>query len=217
MMTFKVLAALLDYPNEGVVADLPEMQTVIAAEQALPADMLRRLGLFIADLESQDLLDAQEQWVDQFDRTRSLSLNLFEHIHGDSRDRGQAMVDLQALYQTQGLELSVSELPDYLPLFLEFLSLRPKEEALGLLGETGHVVAALVERLQARSSPYSVIMEAISVLAATGGTGEIVTPDADDDVDATWAEEPVDFGAGSALAACGGGLSGAARLEGTGR
>ena len=85
---------------------------------------------------------------------RSLSLHLFEHVHGESRERGQAMVDLMAMYENAGFEIGAKELPDYLPMFLEFLSTRPEEEARDLLGRTVHIFSALRERLRKRKSIY---------------------------------------------------------------
>lgn len=219
MITLKILAALLDYPNEEVIADLPELGAMLAADSMLPAQVTERVDEFIVALASRDLLEAQADWVEQFDRSRSLSLNLFEHVHGDSRDRGQAMVDLRAMYLGHGLEIGVSELPDYLPLLLEFLSTRPEMEALNLLAEAGHVVAALGQRLASRNSSYAPIMAAVASLAGVSAreTGVVATPDVDDDLDEVWAEAPVEFGAGSALAGCPGGAAMAARLEGTGQ
>lgn len=214
MVTLKVLAALLDYPDEQTLADLPEMQSLMEAEKVLPPEALTRLAGFMVELEERDLMDAQAEWVSQFDQSRSLSLNLFEHVHGDSRDRGQAMVDLRAMYTANGLEPDAHELPDYLPLFLEYLATRPSEEALNLLAEASHVVAALAERLRTRSSRHTPVMEAVSLLAGTRA-GEVATPDTDPDMDEAWAEEPVDFGPGSALGACDGGAALRARLEGT--
>lgn len=214
MVTLKVLAALLDYPDERMLADLPEMQSLMEAEKVLPPEALVQLAGFMSELEDADLLDSQVEWVSQFDQSRSLSLNLFEHVHGDSRDRGQAMVDLRAMYTANGLEPAADELPDYLPLFLEYLAMRPSDEALNLLAEASHVVAALAERLRARSSRHAPVMEAVSLLAGVR-VGEVATPDTDPDMDEAWAEEPVEFGPGSALGACDGGAALRARLEGT--
>lgn len=214
MVTLKVLAALLDYPDERMLADLPEMQSLMEAEKVLPPEALVQLARFMSELEDADLLDSQAEWVSQFDQSRSLSLNLFEHVHGDSRDRGQAMVDLRAMYTANGLEPAADELPDYLPLFLEYLAMRPSDEALNLLAEASHVVAALAERLRARSSRHAPVMEAVSLLAGVR-VGEVATPDTDPDMDEAWAEEPVEFGPGSALGACDGGAALRARLEGT--
>ena len=139
-----------------------------------------------------------------FDRTRSLSLHLFEHVHGDSRDRGQAMVDLASLYESHGFVIDRSELPDYLPLFLEFLSQIEAGEAVELLGEASHVVAGLARRLAERATFYADVMAGVAAVAALNGepTGEAIlaTPPSDESVDAAWAEAAVEFGAGSALA-----------------
>lgn len=205
MLSLKVLAALLDYPTAEIVTALAEMRVILAGEGRLSAAVAARLDEVMAEMAVADLLDLQADWVDQFDRTRSLSLNLFEHVHGESRDRGQAMVDLQAMYQARGLDIGVSELPDYLPVFLEFLSILPEGEATDLLGEAAHVVAALAERLTSRGSAYAAVMAAVAELA---GAPELAgkplsTPEKDADIDIAWAEEPIEFGAGSALAGCG--------------
>ena len=107
-----------------------------------------------------------------FDRTRSLSLHLFEHVHGESRDRGQAMIDLKSLYESAGLEISATELPDFVPLFLEFLSTRPRAEACELLGQPAHILAAMAERLRKRHSAYEAVFRALVALAATKPKGE---------------------------------------------
>ena len=197
MFSFKVLAALLDYPTAPIVAAIPEMRSILAAEGVdAPTALLDRLA-------DTDLMDCQAEWVDLFDRSRSLSLHLFEHVHGDSRDRGQAMVDLAALYGRHGLSLEASELPDYLPAFLEFLSLQPEAEAGSLLGEAVHVVEALAERVGRRNAEYGALLAIIAGLAApsTAG-GKLATDDAEEDMDAAWAEAEVRFGAGAALSGC---------------
>jgi nitrate reductase molybdenum cofactor assembly chaperone NarJ/NarW len=219
MITLKVLAALLDYPSEDTVAALADMRAVLIREGRLAPDLAGRLEAFIAELGAGDLLDLQAAWVDQFDRSRSLSLNLFEHVHGESRDRGQAMVDLQAMYLTRGLDLGVNELPDYLPVFLEFLSLLPDGDAVDLLGEARHVVAALAERLTRRGSAYAAVMEAVAVLAGAPAlqAQPLATPEADEDIDVAWAEETVEFGAGSALPPCRGGEARVTPVQEVGR
>ncbi len=138
-----------------------------------------------------------------FDRTRSLSLHLFEHVHGESRDRGQAMVDLKALYERHGLSMNSSELPDHLPLFLEFLSAIPEVEAFELLGETSHVLEAIRQRLKKRKCAYSSIFSCAQALAKAKPQIEVVAallnePDEDPNnlaaLDAAWEEEEVTFG-----------------------
>jgi nitrate reductase delta subunit len=162
---------------------------------------------------SSDLYDLQERYVLLFDRTRSLSLHLFEHVHGESRDRGQAMVDLKALYERHGLAMRAGELPDHLPLFLEFLSQVPEAEACELLGETSHVLEAIRQRLKKRNSAYSSVFSCAQALAEVKPQTEVVAalldePDEDPNdlaaVDAAWEAEEVTFGPAAAAAAqCG--------------
>ena len=114
--------------------------------------MQSRLVRLIDEIAGADLLDAQERYVGLFDQSRSLSLHLFEHVHGESRDRGQAMIDLRGLYEGAGLSIAAAEPPDYLPMLLEFLSTRPLEQARELLGQTSHIVAAIAQRLRKRDT-----------------------------------------------------------------
>lgn len=207
MKTFKVLSALLSYPEPELLACGDELAAALAADGLLPSQLDRRLGAFIGELARLDPLDAQERYVALFDRNRSLSLHLYEHIHGESRDRGQAMVELATLYRLHGVEAGPAELPDYLPLFLEFLSLLPLSAAASLLSEAVHVVAALGERLAERGSPYAVVMETVAALAAKPAdrlsVDEVLAalkPEEDSlaALDRQWEEEAVRFaGAGT--------------------
>ena len=147
-----------------------------------------------------------------FDRTRSLSLHLFEHVHGESRDRGQAMVDLIKVYEDGGYTPTTSELPDFLPLFLEYAATRPPAEAIELIGQPGHVLAAIRERLAKRTSPYEAAFAALVALskakldeAALAALRAEPDPEPDDldALDAAWEDEEVTFGPGAATAACG--------------
>uniref|UniRef100_UPI003340E0B5 nitrate reductase molybdenum cofactor assembly chaperone n=1 Tax=Castellaniella defragrans TaxID=75697 RepID=UPI003340E0B5 len=149
---FSVLSALLAYPGQELIDALP------AFSAALPPDARARLAPVFDFLASaDDLIDLQEQYVATFDRRAMHSLHLFEHIHGESRDRGQAMVDLRAEYLRHGLEPSTTELPDYVPLFLEFLGQIDPDEAQALLGDAIHVLARLGDKLAESRSPYACI------------------------------------------------------------
>ena len=201
--TFKALSALLSYPDEDLQNAAPELRKVIGEEALLPPDSRRLLDALIEEIASGDLYALQERYVELFDRTRSLSLHLFEHVHGESRDRGQAMIDLKSLYEQKGLCLSTAELPDYLPAFLEFLSTRPLTEARALLSQPAHVLAALAGRLHKRHSPYEAVFQALAALAAPAPDAPSVElvpegPDADPNdlaaLDAQWEEEAVTFG-----------------------
>jgi nitrate reductase delta subunit len=201
--TFKALSALLSYPTADLQAAVPELAAAIDGEALLPAAIRRQLEVLLNEIASGDLYDVQERYVLLFDRTRSLSLHLFEHVHGESRDRGQAMIDLKALYENGGLEIDTSELPDFVPLFLEFLSTRPRPEAYDLLAQPAHVLAAIAERLRKRKSAYESVFRALVQLAAAKPKADVVSallaepdPDANDlaALDAAWEDEPVNFG-----------------------
>ncbi len=217
MKTFKILSALLSYPEAEVLSHRREIADLLIGEGMLPVIHQAAVINFMGDLAHLDILDAQEQYVALFDRNRSLSLHLYEHVHGESRERGQAMVQLAELYHLHGLDISAHELPDYLPLFLEFLSLLPAKAAASLLSEAVHVVAALREKLTQRNSPYAVLLEAIESLAAKAPDRaaveealQVLQPDADSlaALDREWEEEAVRFTAasgpdGTAVASCG--------------
>lgn len=208
--TLKTLSALLTYPTAELQSAVPEMRAALDAEGILPPSARDRLARILEEIATGDLYDIQERYVLLFDRTRSLSLHLFEHVHGESRDRGQAMVDLAQLYERHGLALGTSELPDFLPLFLEFLSTIAEAEARQTIAETVHIQVALRQRLEKRQSAYADVFAALEILSAEKPDTEILNailagPDDDPNdlvaLDAAWQDEEVKFGPG-ADAAC---------------
>jgi nitrate reductase delta subunit len=212
MKTLKVLSILLSYPTAEVQAAAPALKAVLRGEGALRGANLAAVEALIDDLANGDLYDVQERYILHFDRTRSLSLHLFEHVHGESRDRGQAMVDLIQVYETGGFTPVTTELPDFLPLFLEFAATRTGPEAQELVGQPGHVFAALRERMAKRGSPYEGVFRALAALSgakldmsALEALRAEPDPEPDDleALDAAWEEEEVTFGPGSAADACG--------------
>src|SRR5262245_12920018 len=172
MKTLKALSVLLAYPSDELKAAIGEIRTVLVGEGVLDASALARLEPLLGELERDDLFDLQERYILLFDRSRSLSLHLFEHVHGESRDRGQAMVDLKSVYGRAGFEIEGTELPDFVPLFLEYCSLLPDAEARALLAEPAHVLSALEERLAKRGSAYAAVLSALVGLAAAKPTAE---------------------------------------------
>ncbi|WP_420347767.1 nitrate reductase molybdenum cofactor assembly chaperone [Pelagibius sp.] len=225
--TFKVLSLLLSYPEEELQAAAAAMKEVLAQEELVPAACMSGLSKLLDEIAAGDLYDLQARYVLLFDRSRSLSLHLFEHIHGESRDRGQAMVDLADHYARHGLHLSARELPDFLPLFLEFLAARPLPEARELLGQPLHVISALGERLRKRKSAYAWVFLALESIARGKPSKEAIESllaESDDDpndlaaLDRAWEDQPVTFGPG---AAPGGGCPAAretlARIDSTAR
>jgi nitrate reductase molybdenum cofactor assembly chaperone NarJ/NarW len=204
--TWRALGALLSYPTEALQAATGEIAALLADEAILSAKEQTAIGALLADLATTDIYDLQERYFVLFDRSRTLSLHLFEHVHGESRDRGQAMADLLALYGSHGLEMTAGELPDFLPLFLEFLSLLPDTEARALLAEPAAILRALADRLATRNTPYATVMTALAELAQapTAGRSEIPDEDPSDLValDAAWEEAAVHFGPGEMTDGC---------------
>jgi nitrate reductase delta subunit len=165
MKTYQVLSALLQYPERALCEALPELSAALAPHEGA----LSRLGPLFAHLAATPLIDLQQQYVMTFDRNPSHSLHLFEHIHGESRDRGQAMVDLLAEYSRHGLQMVGNDLPDFVPLFLEFIGQQPDDEAARLLGDAIHVLAHIGGKLAANASPYACVfalLETMSPVAA---------------------------------------------------
>ncbi|WP_298290759.1 nitrate reductase molybdenum cofactor assembly chaperone [Thiomonas sp.] len=206
----RALGLLLDYPGAALQTHLAELRAVLAAlEPPRPGghDSLQRL---IDHLAAGDLLDLQAEYVDTFDRGRSTSLNLFEHVHGDSRDRGQAMVDLLAQYQQAGLQLHARQLPDYLPVYLEYCSVLDPGAAREALEEVALLVAHLTAALERRESPWAAATAAVCRLAGLSDWRAHLAQQAAEQsaaqhaaatpadwtaaaLDAAWAEEPVNF------------------------
>jgi nitrate reductase delta subunit len=169
MKTFKVLSILLTYPEAEWLEALPELESAVAEEAAFNARASDQLFPLFSMLRRLSLIELQEIYVATFDRNPSHSLHLFEHIHGESRDRGSAMINLLEEYWKHDFDASASELPDFVPLFLEFLSLLPEEEALTLLGDAVHVLAAIGRKLERNGSHYATVfhlLEALSPVAA---------------------------------------------------
>lgn len=165
MRTFKVLAVLLIYPEREWLGALDELEEALRAESKRNAAADRSLAPLLAWLRAYPLVSLQQEYVALFDQEPRHSLHLFEHIHGESRERGPAMADLIAEYRRHGFEIRASELPDYLPLFLEYLSLLPEREARALLDEAIDVIAALRERLGRIQSPYHLAFAALERLS----------------------------------------------------
>jgi nitrate reductase delta subunit len=165
MTTFKIISLLLCYPESDWLAALPEMHAALVDEARFNGNAAARLAPLFNLLSDSRLIDLQENYVATFDRNPSHSLHLFEHIHGESRDRGSAMIDLLQEYWKHDFDARSSELPDYVPLFLEFLSLLPAEETLELLGDAVHVLATIGRRLDANGSPYATAFQALEALS----------------------------------------------------
>lgn len=194
-VSLRVLAALLGYPDAPMRTHLPEMGALLHRERALAPARLVELDTLIDALQRADPLEAEADYVELFDRGRRTALHLFEHVHGDSRERGPAMVDLGRTYEAAGLILVEGELPDYLPAVLEFASTQPAREARAFLGEMAHIFNAIFGALQQRGSAYASVFGALLELA--GEKAQPVNPPAEEALDDSWAEPPVFDGCSS--------------------
>ena len=184
--TLRALSQLLSYPDAAQRAQLPQLMPVLKEEDALSAARQAELQTLVTHLQRLDSLDAESRYVETFDRGRATCLHLFEHVHGDSRDRGPAMIDLTKTYEQSGLFLSPDELPAHLCVVLEFASTQPPEVAKSFLGEMAHILNAIFSALLKRESPYAVVLAAVLELA--GHKAQAVQIVADEPLDESWSE-----------------------------
>ena len=190
MKSLRVLAALLGYPDSRLRSHMLEMRELLRDEHAISPSRLSELDALMDTLRRSDPLELESDYVALFDRGRATSLHLFEHVHGDSRDRGPAMIDLGQTYEKAGLVLAEGELPDYLPAVLEFVSTQPPREARAFLGEMAHIFNAIFGALVQRESAYASVLGALLELA--GEKAQAVAPPPEESLDESWAE-PVVF------------------------
>ncbi|MGU3523100.1 nitrate reductase molybdenum cofactor assembly chaperone [Enterobacteriaceae bacterium C23F] len=201
MKELVIISRLLEYPDAALWQHQQELHDALAESDVLAKEEAQSLCVFVRDFTQKDLLDVQAAYSELFDRGRATSLLLFEHVHGESRDRGQAMVDLMAQYSQHGLELDSRELPDHLPLYLEYLAQLPRDEAIGGLQDIAPILALLKARLEQRESHYAVLFDVLLKLASTEvdsvKMAEKIADEARDDtpqaLDAVWEEEQVKF------------------------
>jgi len=198
VIVFRALSALLSYPSGDMRQALPEIADAVRNASIVALGEQRGLLDLIDELGQGDLLAAEERYVDLFDRGRALSLHLFEHLHGESRDRGEAMVELKQLYEQAGFELSTCELPDYLPVVLEYLSCRDLAEARAMLADCAHILTTIGRSLIARQSRYAAVLQALIVIAGETPIDVAKVPpvrEQTETLDRDWAEQPAFAGA----------------------
>ncbi|HKT19298.1 MAG TPA: nitrate reductase molybdenum cofactor assembly chaperone [Stellaceae bacterium] len=193
MIVLRALGALLAYPGPALREALPEIAEAVRGSALIGApERAAVLGL-IELIAAADPLWAEERYVGLFDRGRATSLHLFEHVHGDARDRGEAMVELKSVYARAGFALTAKELPDFLPVVLEYLSCRDMAEASDMLGDCAHILRAVGEALIRRGSPYSAVFEALLRMIGEKGLdakAAALAADEREDLDRDWREEP---------------------------
>jgi nitrate reductase delta subunit len=184
--SLRALARLIAYPDAQLRSELDALLQVLDEEDAVPAPRRAELRTLATNLLRQDPLEVEARYVETFDRGRATSLHLFEHVHGDSRDRGPAMIDLVQTYEKAGLYLAPEELPDHLGVVLEFASTQPPALARAFLGEVAHILNAIFSALLKRESPYAAVIAAVLELA--GQKAQAVAIPAEESLDESWAE-----------------------------
>jgi nitrate reductase delta subunit len=192
-LLFRAFSALLSYPTAEMRQALPEIADVIRGSVLVAPRERAALLALIEEIGSDDLLSAQEHYVDLFDRGRALSLHLFEHLHGESRDRGSAMVELKQLYAAAGFELTARELPDYLPVVLEYLSCRDTAETREMLADCADILRTIARALIARRSRYAAVLQALIVIAGEKPVDAAAVPpvkERREALDRDWLEQP---------------------------
>ena len=188
-LPLRALSRLLQYPDLELMEHLPEVAAALYEMPKLSKKVHLGLMEFVNNLEASDLMGSQENYVECFDRGRATSLHLFEHVHGDSRERGQAMVDLLQTYKEGGLQLSANELPDHLSIILEFASTLPLDQAKQFVGEMAHILNAVYSTLVARNNRYALLIAA--AIEFSGEKFKVVELKIEEEsMDEEWAEPP---------------------------
>jgi nitrate reductase delta subunit len=189
-MLLRALSALLTYPDAELRAALPEIVEAIRDSRAIRARQKDELVALADEIAAADELEAEGRYVDLFDRGRRTSLNLFEHVHGDGRQRGPAMLELRQRYLDAGMEPVAAELPDHLPLLLEYLSCRDLAETRDTIGEIAHILRQLGNTLLKRRSPYAAVMATLLEIGGEQGLDAQAPVPPPEDLDRAWEERP---------------------------
>lgn len=201
--TLKALSLILSYPTKELQEAMSEIGGILASDTRLTAAARRALRPIVTELGERDIYALEEAYVSLFDRSKSISLNLFEHVHGESRDRGGAMVSLVETYRDAGFDPISSELPDHLPVLLEYLAMQPVHEAKEVLADAAHIFEVISTRLGRRESSYAAIFTALLQLSCQKVDKAVVAalleqPEDDPDdleaLDQIWEESEVIFG-----------------------
>lgn len=204
--TYKILSLLLSYPTRELQDFLGEVNGELKDENLLPEQAIQQIKQFTDYFKKQDITDWQAHYVQLFDYSRAASLHLFEHVQGDSKDRGQAMVDLISFYRENGLEIATHELPDHLPVFLEFLATLDTQQAATLLAEPINVIARIFEKLHEKDNMYQHVLSAIMELPAKNPerdtVNKIIRSQKPMDLDEEYEEKPVSFGGNNDCTNC---------------
>ncbi len=206
LKTYRILSLLMTYPNAEIYSFLPQVKASVKEENLLDHEIIAGIDTFVDFFTRESVTFWQEFYVQLFDYSRSVSLYLFEHVHGDSKDRGQAMVDLIDLYKENGLQINRSELPDFLPVFLEFLALQTSVKASEYLTEIIDIVGFIHRKLEEKDNPYQYLLAAIISLSAKQPAEARIQQMASNmteiSIDEAYEEKPVTFASDNPCTTC---------------
>lgn len=164
MQIYKILSALLEYPDQELIDHLPEIRVEIGKCQDVDATEMEAILKLLDHMADTPLTDLQAAYVKTFDLTPEHSLHLTHHLFGDDNDknRGPALIDLGELYKDYGVKVMTNELPDYLPLVLEFVAFLEEDEATAFLSDANKVLTVLTKNLNKAQSPYAPLLSIIT-------------------------------------------------------
>lgn len=189
-LLLRALSALLAYPDSELRAALPEITDVIRTSRAIKKRHRTNLIALADEIANSEELEAESRYVDLFDRGKQTSLNLFEHVHGDGRQRGPAMLELRERYLGADMEPMGDELPDHLPLMLEYLSCQSLSETRSMIGEIAHILRQLGNTLLKRQSRYAAVMAALLAIGNEKGLDSNAVIPPPEDLDRDWEQKP---------------------------
>lgn len=161
MSFYSITARLLDYPDAELMDHLNEILEVAEGDETISIEEREVIAELVAWMKLHDLIGIQEVYVQTFDTTPEHDLHLTHHLFGDDRGRGPALVELAEHYKGAGLEVAPGEIPDYLPLILEYISTLDEVQACVFLGDAAKVLVILAENLEKAGSPYAQLIRLI--------------------------------------------------------
>ncbi|MBT3092579.1 MAG: nitrate reductase molybdenum cofactor assembly chaperone [Candidatus Thiodiazotropha endolucinida] len=161
MQIYKLLARLLEYPDTELIVHMPEIIKRVKSDRDISTQERDDLMQFISWMQLHDMTGMQADYVQTFDMTPEHALHLTHHLFGDDRGRGPALIDLMEHYRAEGLDIDQQEIPDYLPLILEYASTLDDMQAKVFLGDARKVITVLAENLEKADSPYARLLRII--------------------------------------------------------
>lgn len=168
MRLYRILSLLLDYPDDYLKDHLSDIAELIETDPEIASEERRAVIEVVDWMRATDLLALQAHYVQSFDLTPDHSLHLTHHTFGESRERGPALVELAEFYKAHGFEAVEHELPDYLPLVLEFVTTLDATGVAVFLRDRGPTLAVLAERLERAQSPYAALARVLARRARVG-------------------------------------------------